>query len=298
MFDLAAKLEFKATSADDSVLVALEHARAHEALRRDFIPLPPPIAGGGDPESGIMFGSGNWWRAVTDRHQPGMVARRHFEAMVFTYLAEELRTGDIAVVGAGEYADWGANLLPWEQCEPLLEGFCAQVGLPDTAAAFVAQLRGAHLAAAARLDAEYEDNTDLVIAEDGTPTVKRRRGQETLKAAENLEAAIERRMPERSLLSIVARTAHWLGWHHHFGPASGSDPKIKEALFRYSLAIFTGGINLGLYEAAKHLTGVSARELSMVRNRHITIAKLNAAIASVVNALQNDLGRSVHLDGR
>ncbi|MFC4062621.1 Tn3 family transposase [Planomonospora corallina] len=284
MFDLVAQLELKATSQDDSVLVALEHARAHEGLRRDFIPLPPPIDAAGDPESGIMFGSGNWRRAVTDRHHPGMVARRHFEAMVFTYLAEELRTGDVAVAGAGEYADWSANLLPWEQCEPLLEGFCAQVGLPATAAGFVEHLRVSHLGAAARLDAEYEDNTDLVIAEDGTPTVKRRRGKQTLEAAENLQAAIERRMPERSLLSIVARTAHWLGWHHHFGPASGSDPKIKEALFRYSLAIFTGGINLGPYEAAKHLTGISARELSMVRNRHITIAKLNAAIASVVNA--------------
>ncbi|GII05572.1 hypothetical protein Pta02_75800 [Planobispora takensis] len=284
MFDLVAKLELKATSQDDSVLVVLEHACAHEGLRRDFIPLPPPVDAAGDPESGIMFASGSWRRAITDRRRPGMVARRHFEAMVFAYLAEDLRTGDIAVAGAGEYADWSANLLPWSECEPLLEGFCAQVGLPDTAAGFVAQLRGAHLAAAARLDAGYADNTDLVIAEDGTPTVKRRRGQETLKAAENLAAAIERRMPERSLLGIVARTAHWLGWHHHFGPASGPDPKISDPLFRYALAIFTGGINLGPYEAAKHLSGISARELSMVRNRHTTITKLNAAIASAVNA--------------
>ncbi|MFF5213007.1 Tn3 family transposase [Streptosporangium sp. NPDC000396] len=46
----------------------------------------------------------------------------------------------------------------------------------------------------------------------------------------------------------------------------------------------TGGINLGPYETAKHLTGISARELSMIRNRHIDITKLNAAIATVVNA--------------
>ena len=58
------------------------------------------------------------------------MVRRHFEAMVFTYLAEELRTGDIAIAGAGEYADWRANLLPWEECEPLLEGFCAGPACP------------------------------------------------------------------------------------------------------------------------------------------------------------------------
>jgi TnpA family transposase len=284
MFELVGKLELKATSRDDSLLVALEHARDHEGMRRDFIPLPPRVEGSDDPESGIMFASGNWRRVVMDRQRPAMVARRHFEAMVFTYLAEELRTGDIAVIGSNDYADWSANLLPWAECERLLEGFCAQVGLPATAAGFVAQLRGAHLAAAAELDAGYEDNTDLVISDDGVPTVKRRRGLAPPKAAEKLAEAIERRMPERSLLGIVARTAHWLGWHHHFGPASGSDPKISDPLFRYSLAVFTGGINVGPYEAAKHLSGVSARELSMIRNRHIDIKKLNAAIAAVVNA--------------
>ncbi|MEO3806874.1 Tn3 family transposase [Nonomuraea sp. B1E8] len=83
---------------------------------------------------------------------------------------------------------------------------------------------------------------------------------------------------------MVARTAHWLTWYRHFGPASSSDPKIKDKLGRYSLAVFTGGINIGPYEAAKHIAGVTARELSMVRNRHITLKKLNAPIADVVNA--------------
>ena len=149
MFELAGKLDLVATSSDASVLAALEHARAYHAARRDHIPLPPP-ADGEDADSGIAFASGNWRRAVTDRRRPGMVVRRHFEAMVFTYLAEELRTGDIAITGAGEYADWRANLLPWEECEPLLEGFCAGAGLPATAAGFTERLRHAHLDAAAR----------------------------------------------------------------------------------------------------------------------------------------------------
>jgi hypothetical protein len=283
MFELAGKLDLVATSSDASVLAALEHARAYHAARRDHIPLPP-AADGGAAGSGIAFASGNWRRAVTDRRHPGVVARRHFEAMVFTYLAEELRTGDIAITGAGEYADWRANLLPWEECEPLLEGFCAGVGLPATAAGFTERLRHAHLDAAGALDAGYGDNADLVIGEDGVPALKRRRSAGTPQAAERLKEAVERRMPERSLLSIVARTAYWLGWHHHFGPASGSDPKISDPLSRYCMAVFTGGINIGPYEAARHIAGVSAWELSMVRNRHIDLNKLNTAIATVVNA--------------
>lgn len=101
MFDLVSQLELRATSSDASVLVALEHAREYAAKRRDFIPLPPPTDPD-DPASGIGFASGNWRRVVCDRRRPGMVERRHFEAMVFCYLAEELRTGDIAVAGSNE----------------------------------------------------------------------------------------------------------------------------------------------------------------------------------------------------
>jgi hypothetical protein len=282
-FDLAAKLDLVATSSDASVLAALRHARAYHAMRRDHIPLPP-AAGGEDADSGLAFASGNWRHAATDRRHPGMVVRRHFEAMVFTYLAEELRTGDMAIAGAGEYADWRASLLSWTETEPLLEGFCAGAGLLATAAGFTERLRHAHLDAAAALDAGYEDNADLVIGEGGVPALKRRRSAGTPQAAEKLAEAIVRRMPERSLLSIVARTAYWLGWHHHFGPGSGSDPKISDPLGGYCMAVFTGGVNIGPYEAARHIAGVSARELSMVRNRHIDLKKLNAAVATVVSA--------------
>ena len=138
-----------------------------------------------------------------------MAVRRHFEAMVFTYLAEELRTGDIAVSGAGEYADWRANLLPWEECEPLLEGFCAGAGLPATAAGFTERLRHAHLDATAALDAGYEDNADLVIGEDGVPALKRHRSAGTPEAAERLAEAVARRMPRAP--DIAARLRSVIG---------------------------------------------------------------------------------------
>ena len=111
----------------------LEHARElRTVLTRDHIPDHVPLcdedgAGcwSGRQASGefrTSFASGNWRRAVSDRTPPGHVGPPALRGVVFTYLAEELRTGDIAVTGAGEYADWAANLLPWEECEPLLGG--------------------------------------------------------------------------------------------------------------------------------------------------------------------------------
>jgi len=67
-------------------------------------------------------------------------------------------------------------------------------------------------------------------------------------------------------------------------PASGSDPKLADAFFRYTLTTFTYGSNLGPAQAARHMAGVSAHELGATFRRHMSISKLNKAIADVVDA--------------
>ncbi|MCA1677607.1 MAG: hypothetical protein LC777_00995 [Actinobacteria bacterium] len=91
MFAFAKVVELEATSADRSVLDAVQHALAHAHLVRDFIPGDLGVV------VDLSFASEQWQRIVFDRARPGELNRRHFEACVFTYLAAELRTGDIAV---------------------------------------------------------------------------------------------------------------------------------------------------------------------------------------------------------
>jgi hypothetical protein len=79
---------------------------------------------------------------VRPHKQPGRLDRRHFEPCVFTYLAEELRTGDVAVKGSEVHANWAAKLLSWEECDPLLGEFCAEAGLPAATSAFTGQPAG------------------------------------------------------------------------------------------------------------------------------------------------------------
>lgn len=115
------------------------------------------------------------------QEQAGSVRPPHFEAMVFTYLAEELRSGDVAVVGSEEYADWSDQLLPWEVVEEKLPAYLVEVGLAEDedqaaafdAAAFRRQLEDRLRAAAAAADAGYSDNESLVIDPDtGIPSLK------------------------------------------------------------------------------------------------------------------------------
>jgi hypothetical protein len=123
-----------------------------------------------------------------------------------------------------------------------------------------------------------------VIDEQGHPSLKQYRAPTPTDTALALEAALRERMPERTLLGILARTAHWLEWWRRFSPASGSDPKVKDPFTRYILTTFCYGTNLGPAQAARHIAGVSAHELSTTARRHVTVEKLNKAIADVVNA--------------
>ncbi|GAA3511458.1 TnpA family transposase [Streptosporangium album] len=296
MFDLTSVLELTATSTDRRVLEALEHARRHKTAR-DFI---PDVDEDGRPVD-VSFATQNWQKVIRERTRPGMFVRRHFEAMVFAGLADELRTGDVAVVGSEEYADWSAQLLSWEVVQAKLPAYLVEVGLreagdarPFDAAAFRAQLHGKLTAATAEADAGYPDNEDLLIdPETGVPALNRRKADVQRPSAKRLEQEIRSRMPERSLLGILARTAYWIEWWRRFGPASGNDPKLKDPFGRYVITTFVNGTNMGSYEAARHIAGVSGHELSMTANRHFSLAKLNEAITDIVNAhAKLDLSRA------
>jgi hypothetical protein len=67
-------------------------------------------------------------------------------------------------------------------------------------------------------------------------------------------------------------------------PGSGNNPKLKDPFGRYIITTFVNGTNMGPYEAARHIAGVSGHELSMAANRHFSTPKLNEAIADIVNA--------------
>lgn len=115
MYDLTSRLELTVTSEDSRVLDALEHARAHKHLR-DYLPERHEDGCRVD----ISFATLYWQTAVRDKNRPGVFVRKHFEAMVFAALAEELRTGDVAVAGSEEFADWNEQLLPWQDVEAKL----------------------------------------------------------------------------------------------------------------------------------------------------------------------------------
>ncbi|WP_405149178.1 Tn3 family transposase [Sphaerisporangium sp. NBC_01403] len=287
LFTLVDAIKLEATSADASVLDAVEFIRANRDRRSDWIPETTPIEVDGQNTTVSVnvdgFASDAWRKVLRDRQRPGMLARRHLEVCVFSYLAAELRSGDIAVAGSDSYANLHAQLMTWDECRPLAVDFCAQASIPTDAAELVAHYRHELTRTAVEVDTGYPANTDLVLDGD-RPVLKRRKGADRQPSAIALEAAIHQRMPERSLLDILTRTAYLTGWHRYFGPASGSDPKIRDTLGRYVTTTYAYGTNLGPAEVARHMRGkVSAHEIYTAGNKHSDPGKVYRGSTDVIN---------------
>jgi len=212
------------------------------------------------------------------------MVRRHFEVCVFSYLAAELKSGDIYVFGSESFADYREQLLTWAECETQVGTYCQNLGFPLDAEGFINHLKSWLHETASFVDAAYPENTSLVINEAGEPVLKRLSRQSLSPSLQALEAIIEERIPERNLIDILRNVDYWTNFTRHFGPFSGSDTKIDRANKRYLLTTFTYGCNLGPTQAARHMRGVvTPQMLSFVNQRHVSLKGLNSALIDIIN---------------
>jgi hypothetical protein len=213
-----------------------------------------------------------------------------------------LQTGDLYVVGAENFADYRAQLLPWPECQPRLAAYCAALDMPENGKDFVALLKDELKKAAAEVDAGFPTNTELSIDKDGTPHLKQLPATSEPEDLVEFEQENRARMPERHLLDILKHTEHWAGYTRHFGPPSGANPKLAHAVQRYLFAVFGYGCNLGPNQTARHAPGMTtAQALRRINAQHINADKLEAAMVDVINEyvrFAETLGRRARRDRR
>jgi TnpA family transposase len=216
--------------------------------------------------------------------EPGVLDRRALEVCVFVHLADALQSGDFYVVGAEEFADYRAQLLPWSECVPRLAAYCTALGIPERGVDFAAALKAELTTLAAEVDAGFPANSELSVDEDGTPHLKQLATSVQPKGLVEFEQEIRARMPERHLLDILKHVEHWAGYTRHFGPPSGADPKLANAIQRYLFTVFGYGCNLGPNQTARHAPEIAtAQALRRINAQHINADKLEAAMVDVIN---------------
>jgi TnpA family transposase len=274
LFQLVDQLDIRSATQDTSLLDALTLVRGLRYARRDEL----------RDAVDLGFAAERWRRFVVKaRSEPVTLDRRALEVCVFVHLADALQAGDLYVAGSENFADYRAQLLPWAECEPRLASYCATLGLPERGEDFAAALKHELITAAAELDAGFADNAELSIDPDGTPHLKQLATTERPEGLPEFEQEVRARMPERHLLDILKNAEHWARFTRHFGPPSGSDPKLTQAVQRYLFTVFGYGCNLGPNQTARHAPEIAtAQALRRINAQHINADKLEAAMVDVI----------------
>jgi TnpA family transposase len=274
LFRLSHLLTFRSATQDQSLIDALHFIQRFQNAKRDHLPY----------EISLDFASVRWQALIrTRRHMETALNRRPLEVCVFNYLDHGLRCGDIYVEGSDAHADYRQQLLPWAECVPRLPAYCQALQVAPTASGFVAELRERLRDVSHRVDATYPDNTELTIDEAGTPHLKRLQAQPVPDELQTIEALLKERMPERHLLDILKNVHHWVGYTRHFGPPSGADPKLPDAVLRYIFTVFGYASELGPSQTARHTHGpISRQVLRRINDQHISTPKLEAALRDVI----------------
>jgi TnpA family transposase len=275
LFRLIPQLEIRSATQDTTVLEALAFVCTHQNTRGKHLPAALDLS----------FASQRWQHLIRAREKGEAVLKRQtLEVCVFHYLALGLSRGDLYVVGAEAYADYRQQLLSWEECEPRVPAYCEALELPTSASAFVQALKQQLTEVAERVDTAFPTNTDLGIDTEGRPHLKRTPPQGKPEGLDEFREQVQAKLPERHLLDILKAVHHWINYTTHFGPPSGSMPKMADAVAKYLVTIFGYGCNLGAAQTATHTRGVvTKRAMKRINDQHVSIPALEKATRDVIN---------------
>ncbi|MGL5085341.1 MAG: transposase, partial [Clostridium sp.] len=274
-FEILKILSIGSTTDNKYLIIAIDYLLTCELRKSEFI----------DANVDLSFANKKWQKIVICKVDGKEVfSRRYFELCVFSYIASDFKTGDIYVDNSDEYADYRNQLLTWDECIPLLNDYCEEINLPLEKVDFIENLKSMLKNKCEQVDNGYYDNVELVIQTDGEILLKRTKSTRDTVKVKEFKRQIEQYMPERNLMEILCNVEHWVNFTKHFGPLSGSEPKLKNPKERYIVLTFGYGSNMGPTQTSKHIRGdITPYMIHFTNKRHISETKLDKAIADIIN---------------
>ena len=274
MFKLLQSLKLQSAFKDDALIKAMQVIIQHKERVSEYI----------ETNLDLSFASKQWQLLIVTGEEDRL-HKRYLEMCVFSSLAEELNAGDIFIENAGDFANYREELLEQDVADPLIADYCKQFGLPENGKGFVAMLKKELADIASSVDKQYPELSELVISEDGKPVLKKYSAKTYTPNSYWLSSEIRQRIPERNILDILCNTHHYAGWAHEFGPISGTETKIDNAIERYVITNFAYGSCMGPTQAARHINSkdISAHMLSWINRRHVTPKMLDKALTKLIN---------------
>jgi len=289
-------LDIESSTQQDALINAIQYVLDNAKSKEEYL----------TGKIDLSFTTNQWQKMILKKHKKKwLLNRRYLEMCVLSHVANDLRSGDLFVVGANFYTDYRTKLLPWKACEKILGEYCAKTKIAATGKLCVKKLKMKLINKAAKVDLSYPKLTEFFIDAAGNPILKRRAPKRRSSSVVWLEKELKNRMPERNLIDVLASSHFYCDWAHGFGPIDGADPKIKDAINRYILTNFAYGTGMGPTQTAQHVRNcVSAHMISWLNKRHITAEMLDKAREKLINLINQFIlikswgeGKAVAADG-
>lgn len=242
---------------------------------------PPQVI----PLVDLSWMSDTWRRIVTGKtgrqHFPERVDRQHFEACVFTRILWDLKTGDLYVEGSDRYANTWVQGISWETYTASVDAYGQMLGFPVDGPGFVAHLKTWLSTIAHETDRAFPNAR--VTIERGEPVIHKTPRRQPPTGLKRLEKLLAPKLKDAHILDLMADVQHWLNWCGCFGPLSGFETKLEDAILRQMLTVIAYGTHMGPAQIARSFTDLHFRQLSWIHHEHMSEEKLDAAITRVIN---------------
>lgn len=229
--------------------------------------------------------------------------RRYFEACVFYEIMQDLKSGDLCIKDSDKYSDYREQLISWEDYEEQIQLYGKQAGIPTTADDFINHAKLLLKNAADMADKSFLDNQYLKI-KNKEPILSRITRKEKPQNFNLIKSLLAERIEQVTIPDILFASQYWCNWTKFFGPLSGYDSKIVEAVERYLITVFCYGCNLGPSQTANSLDTVTRKQISYIDQLHISEDMLDEAINLIINLYNNfnlikywGTGKSAAADG-
>jgi TnpA family transposase len=236
------------------------------------------------PLDGVVRGL--WLDAVVEKDSAGRdrINRVTYEVAVLETLREQLRCKEIWVVGANRYRNPDEDLPA--DFEANRDEYYKALNLPLDADRFITELQDEMREALGTLDGGLKKNPYVRIGPKGggRVTLTPLDAQPNPPNLTAFKAELNATWPMTSLLDMVKETDLRLGFTDVLKSPTAYEMLERSVLQpRLLLCLHGIGTNAGLQRMAGLESGVSAKDLSYVRRRYISVDALRRAIAIVAD---------------
>jgi len=260
LFKCFASLDVRSTTKDTRILDTLKLLHLIRNSRKEWIDVSLLT------RNNIVLSwiPDKWLKMVTGKRKRRtsvkMFHRKFFEICVFTQIAQELKSGDIYLVGGDKYDDYRGQLISWEKYQQQIAEYGNLAGISTDSKTLISELKQLLRATAKSTDDAFPDNNQVSI-KNGEPIIHKGIKRVVDPELEIIDSALNEHLPQSNILDILIDTEKWLNLSQMFKPLSGHKTKLADHQKRFVATLFCYGCNLGQrrpLDQSKVLTGGSS----------------------------------------